>query len=112
MTMNPSHPDDVPVSAGLLCIVMAVRYAGAFYRQESSLAEQFKQPDPGSYFKRCEDLFTKTYGEQAKQAGLSLNRITFEAIIFMEPPSEVLSTDYDALPKSWIFNPYRGWRKV
>lgn len=91
--------------------MQVVRKAAGFYRAESNLADHLGTPPPVDFFKRCEDLFSKTYGEQAKKVGLALNQATFEAIIRCEVPEEVLRTDYQELPTTWIFNPYKGWRR-
>lgn len=104
--------DDVPVTEGLVAVVAVIQQAAVLYRSESSLAEHFKLQSPPDWISRCETLFYSVYAEQAKAAGLKLNTITFEAIAYKLIPEKVLNTNFEELPKKWVFNPYTGWQEV
>lgn len=112
MNTNLRNEADVPASAAILSLAQVLRNAAMFYRSESILARELGTVAPEDYLKRCEVLYFTTYSDQAKQAGLALNRITFEALLNGAMPEAVLHVSYADLPKQWIFNPWHGWREA
>lgn len=110
--MNHKHQDDVPASGALISLVQVLRNAAVMFRSESIMAREMALPAPPDYFARCEALFYSTYAHVAQRAGITLNRVTFEAMLNAEMPDAVLHVAYMDLPKQWIFNPYRGWRQA
>lgn len=102
------NEDSVPVTGAFLSLVGILHGYRTVFINETHLAESLGHPAPEDYFSRCEKLFSTTYAAHANQIGLSLNRITFEAIMRLQVADEVNSTDFDLLPKKFFFDPWVG----
>lgn len=100
--------DDVPVTAALLSLVGALHGAKQMFLNETTLAEHIGTELPDDYWKRCRALFYGVYAENVKAIGLHANEITFETLMRMKVPPEVMATDFAELPKTFAFNPWLG----
>ncbi len=104
--------DTVRVTSALLSFVAILHALRQLYINETSLAEDFGARPKIDFLKEFENKFTTDYAAEADKIGLKRNRITFEALMRMEWPEEVLNTSFSELPKRYAFNPWRGLIRI
>lgn len=105
-----THADDVCVTRGLLVLVDMLRKARDFYRQEADIALYSGLEEPADSLLRVEALLGQ-YAIFAHRVGISVNRVTVQALLNYPIPVCVLSLSCEELTEKWVFNPWTGWRK-
>lgn len=107
-----NDPADVKGSAGLLALMHLLRDSARVYRSETAFAAALGFSGPAPCTERCEVLFFEVYADLAKRMGLTLNRITFRSIFEGRIPPELDRLKPEELAAHYVFNPWRGWRRV
>lgn len=100
-TQSPSE-DDVPVTGDMLAFIQLIQ---ACKRKDLALMSLDSQ---ASWVNTTRDAFFGEYAKYAKVCGLKLNEITFEAVERYAIPEVCMHTDFQDLPKRFVFNPWRG----
>jgi hypothetical protein len=103
---NKHDADDVPVTGPFLCLVKILHSSRTRFIAETRLARDLSRQEPKDWRARCEDLFHHEFSEQFKQAGLSLNAITFTSLLNLRMDPELGNTPFDDLPLKFVFNPW------
>jgi hypothetical protein len=108
---------DVPVTRELVLLIGALHGARQRFVNESELARRLGLPKPRHAWSRCRELFFGEYARFVKAAGLSSDDKTFEVLMRIELPPELLETDLEELPSRFAFNPmlkhgFGGFRQL
>ncbi len=99
--------DDVPLTKRLLCLVKLTQSVRQMNLDKSALAGGDGDGHGEGWFEATRQFFF-SQREHADACGIALNEITFEAIIARPIPEECLHTDFEELPKKFVFNPWKG----
>ncbi len=98
--------DFVPVTAAMVELIHVLRHSQKVYINESLLAESLNLEKISSWDVRCHELFFSRYAKEAALIGLKLNEQTYQALMRVELPEEVLTTLSEELPQKFAFDPW------
>lgn len=100
----------IPVTWGILSLAQAIQLAREAYIAEGILARDLNLALP-DWVSRCEEMFDK-YAPLLKADGLLQNKITFNTLLNAKPPEAMLKVLPEDIARTWLFNPWRGWKEV
>lgn len=105
----------IPMTKGIMYLIAQIDVVRQYHINQAALDEVAGLEPDRDWISACRhELFVKQ-ANLAKQEGLSLNEITFQAIIGMnlrsEAWEEIVDTDFDDLPKRFAFDPWAGMGK-
>jgi len=107
----------VPVTQVMLSLIGALHGARQQFLNESELARRLGLKSPKHAWSRCRELFYGEYAPFVKAAGLRADDKTFEALMRVELPREMLETNLEDLSSRFAFNPmlkheFGGFRQL
>lgn len=95
---------ELPLTAELLALIVAMQSAKAMYISESVIVEGLKMPKLTQWHARCEKLFIVDYRPMTDRIGLANTQQTLKALLNVQVTEFMRITPAAELPQKYIFD--------